>query len=403
MPSLNLLFVHEIEYQTKVVYEVHEFPEQLVARGHQITFIEFPETRKTANISKAQRDRVISGRVVQGSKLRLVSPLVLGIQSIDRLLATLTFVPLLIGLLRANRFDAIVLYAVPTFGWQTIILAKMFKVPVLYRALDVSHKIRESIFELPIKAAEKYVYHRANRLSANNPAMARYCVEAGSRELPSEVNLPPLDSNHFKASARPDSVTRESLGANPGEKVLMYMGSFFYFSGLVEVIRAFSDANLKEEAFKLVLVGGGEQDEELRTLVHDLKLEQFVIFTGFVDYKVLGDYLQLADLFINPMKPDLVSNTAFPHKVLQYMASERPVVSTKLSGLYETFGDASGIVWVDEPEQVASAATDLAKDKQAMLANVKRQTQIVTQLLDMNKCIESFSGAIMRTIGGEIT
>jgi glycosyltransferase involved in cell wall biosynthesis len=401
MPSLNLLFVHEIEYQTKVVYEVHEFPEQLVARGHQITFIEFPETRKTANVSKAQRDRVISGRVVKGAKLRLVSPLVLGIQSIDRLLATLTFVPLLIGLLKANRFDAIVLYAVPTFGWQTIILAKVFKVPVLYRALDVSHKIRESIFELPIKAAERYVYHRANRLSANNPAMARYCVEAGSRELPSEVNLPPLDSSHFKVPARSDSVTRESLGLRPGEKVLMYMGSFFYFSGLVEVIRAYYQANLNEEGFKLILVGGGEQDQELRTLVHDLKLEQFVIFTGFVDYKVLGDYLQLADLFINPMKPDLVSNTAFPHKVLQYMASGRPVVSTKLRGLYETFGDTSGIVWVEEPFEVASAAAALARNKPRMLQNVAIQTETVARVLDMNKCIDSFTSTILRTVGGE--
>ena len=400
MASLNLLFVHEIEYETKVVYEVHEFPEQLASRGHVITFIDFPETRKRANFAKAERDRFISGRVVEGVKIRLLSPLVLGIESVDRLLATLTFIPVLIRLLRSNRFDAIVLYAVPTFGWQTILLAKMFKVPVLYRALDVSHKIRESIFEKPIKAAEKFIYHRANRISANNPAMARYCVDVGARSSPVEVNLPPLDASHFKEISSFPEVTRASLGVSPGEKVLMYMGSFFYFSGLVEVIRSFSEANLKAEGFKLVLVVGGEQDKELRNLVRELRLENSVLFTGFVDYRVLGDYLQLADVFLNPMKPDLVSNTAFPHKILQYMASAKPVVSTKLSGLYETFGNASGIVWVDGPEQVTSAAADLAKNKLVMLANVKSQTQTVMQLLDMNKCIESFTGAIFRTIGG---
>jgi glycosyltransferase involved in cell wall biosynthesis len=401
MASLNLLFIHEIEYETKVVYEVHEFPEQLITRGHTVTFIDFPETRENANFSSRQRDRVISGRVIKGAKLRLVSPLVLGLPLVDRLLATLTFIPLLVGLLRTQKFDAIVLYAVPTYGWQTIILARLFKVPVLYRALDVSHKIRESIFEKPIEAVEKFIYRRANRLSANNPAMARYCIESGTRTLPSEVNLPPLDATHFKVATTSSSISRASLGVRPEEKVLMYMGSFFYFSGLVEVIRAFHEQNLKEQDFKLILVGGGEKDAELRALVRDLELQESVIFTGFVDYKVLGEYLSLADIFINPMKPDLVSNTAFPHKVLQYMASGRPVVSTKLSGLYETFGDTSGIAWVDQSWQVTSVAAALASNKEAMLQNVAFQTETVARLLDMNKCIDSFTSTILRTVGGE--
>lgn len=401
MASLNLLFIHEIEYETKVVYEVHEFPEQLISRGHRVTFIDFPETRTYPNFSKALRDRVVGGRVIKGVKIRLLSPLVLGIQMVDRLLATLTFIPLLAWHLRAQKFDAIVLYAVPTYGWQTIILARLFKIPVLYRALDVSHKIRESIFEKPIEAVEKFVYRRANRLSANNPAMARYCIESGVRTFPTEVNLPPLDASHFKTPTKCYSINRASLGVRPEDKVLLYMGSFFYFSGLVEVIRSFHEQNLENQGFKLILVGGGEQDEELRSLVGDLKLENSVIFTGFVEYGVLGEYLSLADICINPMKPDLVSNTAFPHKVLQYMAAGRPVVSTKLSGLYETFGDSSGIVWVDKPNQVASAAASLALNKPRMLQNVAIQTETVARMLDMNKCIDAFIATLMRTIAGD--
>lgn len=401
MASLNLLFIHEIEYETKVVYEVHEFPEQLVARGNRVTFIDFPETRTSSNFSKEQRDRVIEGRVLKGSRLRLLSPLVLGAPRIDRLLATLTFVPLLIGLLRAQKFDAIVLYAVPTYGWQTIILARIFKVPVLYRALDVSHKIRKSVFEKAIEAVERFIYRRANRLSANNPAMARYCIEAGARTLPTEVNLPPLDATEFRTVGRLPSTTRASLGVRSDEKVLMYMGSFFYFSGLVEVIRSFHEQNLGAQNFKLIMVGGGEQDAELRTLVHDLMLENSVIFTGFVDYNALGEYLSLADIFINPMKPDLVSNTAFPHKVLQYMASHRPVVSTKLTGLYETFGSTSGISWVHEPEQVCLAAVTLTQNKKMMVENVELQNLVVEKLLDLDRSIESFTDTILRTMTGE--
>jgi glycosyltransferase involved in cell wall biosynthesis len=85
------------------------------------------------------------------------------------------------------------------------------------------------------------------------------------------------------------------------------------------------------------------------------------------------------------------------------MASGRPVVSTKLSGLYETFGDSSGIVWVDESSQVAFAAAGLAENKSAMRQNVAAQTKTVAQVLDMNKCIDSFTETILRTVGGELT
>lgn len=403
MVSMNLLFIHEIEYQTKVVYEVHEFPEQLAARGHGITFIDFPETQQVTNFNKSMRERVIQGRVLKHVKLRLLTPFVAGPPPFDRLLATLTFIPLLIGTLRKQKFDVIVLYAVPTFGWQTVLIAKAMGVPVLYRALDVSHKIRESAFARPIKLAERFIYHRVDRISANNPAMRRYCESLGERVLPSEVNLPPLDSSHFGQHSNTEGVTRKQFGIDAENQVIMYMGTFFYFSGLEDVIRGFHKQKLQNRNFKLVLVGGGEQDDFLRQLVVELQLQEFVIFTGFVDYKVLHQYLQLADLFINPMKPDLVSNTAFPHKVLQYMASGKPVISTKLSGLFETFGEGSGIEWVDQPNEIIDACILLSQNGQTVKANVELQKHAVNVLLDMDKCLDGFTQTLIRTKQGGIS
>ena len=110
---------------------------------------------------------------------------------------------------------------------------------------------------------------------------------------------------------------------------------------------------------KLVLVGGGELDGKLRNLVKDLKLDDQVIFTGFVEFDHLPDFLAAADVLINPMKKSLVSDTALPNKVIQYLAESRTVVSTNLKGVSLTFDGYSGLHLVDTPEGCTSKALDL--------------------------------------------
>jgi glycosyltransferase involved in cell wall biosynthesis len=133
----------------------------------------------------------------------------------------------------------------------------------------------------------------------------------------------------------------------------MYMGSFFYFSGLPEVIESMAPS---PSTFKLVLVGGGEQEVELKSLVRERGLEDMVLFAGFIPFDKLPDVLTAADVAINPMHRTLVSNAALPNKVLQYLACKVPVVATRLDGLYATFGDSAPIAWVDSPSEVISRA-----------------------------------------------
>jgi glycosyltransferase involved in cell wall biosynthesis len=137
------------------------------------------------------------------------------------------------------------------------------------------------------------------------------------------------------------------------------MGSFFYFSGLPEVIRTFAkEANHDDY---LVIIGAGEQAKELEEIANGLGIQDNVVFTGLVIFSDLPGYLAIADVAINPLKPSLVSNTALPNKVLQYMASGLPVVSTRLRGLELTLGtDLPGLIFEEDSSDVASSALRLA-------------------------------------------
>lgn len=393
MASLNLLFVHEVSYEKKPIFEMHEFPEHLAARGHRITFLQFDEGFKFWRDKREPVEKTIAGRVLPNTKIKIVTPHQFGIPGLDRLYATLSVWPELDRLLKTEKFDAIVLYAVPTHGHQVIQLAKKYGVPVIFRALDVSHLIRKSILSPLIKSAEKYVYQHADLLSANNPAMADYCGELGTRSRRTSVNLPPLDISHF-ASVVPDPQLQKALGVEPTDSVITYLGTFFHFSGLDTVIREFAGEAARRPNVKLLLIGGGEQDKELRDLVRELKLEKSVIFTGFIPYAKLSDYLGLTTVAINPMIPGKVSHTAFPHKVIQYMASGLPVVTTKLDGLFKTFGDVSGLTWSAGPEGLIDKALALAEDPAKLQDNTHLQLQTVSTKFGIESAVDEFEATI---------
>ena len=385
--------MHEVSYEKKPIFEMQEFPEHLVARGHKVTFLQFDEGYKFWRGKRQPTEKTIRGRVLPETSIKIVTPHQFGIPGLDRIYATLSVWPELERLLKNEQFDAIVLYAVPTYGHQVIQLAKKYGVPVIFRALDVSHLIRKSLLSPLIKSAEKYVYEHAHVLSANNPAMAQYCQALGSRDKGTVVNLPPLDISHF-AKALPNVTIQKELGLMPTDSVITYLGTFFHFSGLDVVIREFAEQADQHPNAKILLIGGGEQDKELRDLVSQLKLENRVIFTGFIPYAKLSGYLGLTTVAINPMKPGMVSHTAFPHKVIQYMASGLPVVTTKLDGLYKTFAETSGLTWSEGSEGLIVKALALSEDETKLEESSRLQLKTVSTKFGIDSAVEAFESTI---------
>lgn len=395
---MRILFVHEVSYRKKVIYEMHEFPEILSLRGHEITFLEFDEARKFWQAKQGPKREMISGRVHSQAKVDLTRPFQLGIPGLDRLLATITVIPALNSLLRKGNFDAVVLYAVPTYGLQTLWLAKKHDVPVVFRALDVSHKIRSSFLSPAIKWVERLLYKQVDLLSANNPAMADYCQGLGKRTKATLVHYPPLDLSHFQ-NAKRDQGLRRSLGLNYTDQVLVYMGSFFYFSGLKAALKEFANLVANNRKFKFLLIGGGEQDGELRKLVQDNRIQDQVVFTGFIEYRELPRYLKLADVAVNTLEPTLVANVAFPNKVLQYMAAGLPVVSTKLDGLLSVFESVSAIHWASDATSVIRTATTLKLEDLSSSA-LKSETLSALEKFSPRTSVDSFEKDLLMVAKG---
>lgn len=348
--------MHEVNYLTKPIYEIHEFPEHLARNGHEIAFWHFPEGSSLEQARSLGWRREIGGRAVFQSSLTLFTPPFSGSLT-GRLVTAILAHHLAKRILREFKPELIVCFSVPTHGWQVIRAARNIGVPVIFRALDVSHKIRRGLFSALTYWSETFVYKNASWISANNPAMLEYCQSMGANPVRSSVDWPPLDLRRFK-EAKPNPGLKEQLGIPDNRKIILYMGTFFYFSGLPEVIKQFAKSALDEH---LILIGGGEQDAELRELVENFGIQEKVTFTGFVGFDELPSVLKIADVAINPMLPSLVANAALPNKVIQYLASGRVVVSTRLRGLELTFNESNALHLVDSPKQVAEKAMEICR------------------------------------------
>jgi glycosyltransferase involved in cell wall biosynthesis len=369
---LKILVAHEVNYETKVIYEIHEFPELLADDGHEITFLQFEEGANF-RIGLGSRSKKISGRVIPGVQLELKTPHRFGVVKIDRLWTTFSSWFEIARIFKLNKYDLVLNYAVPTFGPQLLILSKIYSVPFIHRALDASHVILKTKWELPIYIVEKFMYRYADYLSTNNEAMLKYCIKMSGRTRDGHVHYPPLDLDHFLSYRKNDQKLAKSLRIAPEDKVLMYMGSLFYFSGLNEVIEEFARMNLATAGYKLLIIGDGEQRPLLQKLVSDNNLEHAVIFTGVVPYSELPRYMKLGSVAINPMEKLLVSDVAFPNKVIQYMATGIPVVSTRLDGLKTVFGDRSAITWSSSPKECVRNAVGLIEGETNLRDVVSRQ------------------------------
>ena len=350
-----ILYVHEVSWFNKVVYEMHDFPELLSLKGHEVHFLEFEE-----NHSRAHWKSVVSveSRSHAGSKVRVITPPHLFYGILRRLAATIIQPIVFMRLLKKIKPDVVVTYSMPTSGWQAVAICRRKHIPVVVRAIDVSHKLRQTRFEKMILRAEKFVYKHADHVCTNNETLLQYCIAMGASIEKSSVIHPGVDLNRF-SPAPPSSNLQKSMGIEPTDKVLLFMGTIFRFSGLVDLLDELAPALHNDPFLKFLILGDGEDLSRVKETVSKFDLQKQVITPGQIEYNVLADYLRLGHVALLPFKQTLATHGALPGKVLQYLACGIPTIASPLDGLMSVLTIGQGVVYTTTPKSMAADAIDL--------------------------------------------
>ncbi len=398
---MHLLFVHEVNWRRKVVYEMHDFPELLSLRGHEVVFIDYPEGERRSGWRRSLDLRTDVARRLsrahEGSRVEVRTPGRVLPPPADRLVASVTHVPAVWSALRRERYEAVVVYSVPTNGWQTVWMARRLGVPVMFRAIDVAHALRDTPFGSLIRRAERYVCRNADWISANNEALRNYCISLGATPERVSVDYPGLDLERFSPKPRrPDLLRR--YGLTPRHRIVIFMGTLYRFAGLDWLIREFAATMRSRSELRLMLIGGGEAEADLKALVRALGIEDHVIFTGLIDYEDLVDHLVLGDVAVNPFRPQLVTDCALPGKVLQYLGCGVPAVCTPLKGLMGMLHEGEGLAFRSPGSGFIDEVVELL-DNDRRRVNLAMEGRRAMELhCNWQHCVTEFETAIGEAI-----
>jgi len=147
-----------------------------------------------------------------------------------------------------------------------------------------------------------------------------------------------VDVGAFRFGAEPDPHLRRELGLE-GATVLGFAGSFYGYEGLHLLIEAAARMLPGHPKLRVLLVGGGPQEQKLKAQVAAAGLQDRVIFAGRVPHAQVQRYYELIDVLAYPRLPIRLTELVTPLKPLEAMAQGRMFVASDVGGHRELIRD----------------------------------------------------------------
>jgi PEP-CTERM/exosortase A-associated glycosyltransferase len=207
---------------------------------------------------------------------------------------------------------------------------------------------------------ETVVLRRAHRVVAICEGIRSEVI---SRGIPvSRVAVAPnaVDGEWLTSRVRASELAAQlGLGAGP---VFGYIGSFSRYEGLLFLIEAMPDILVRFPGARLLLVGGGRDEEAVREAAQRAGVA--VVMAGRVPQERVGDFYSLIDVFVLPRRRIRLTELVTPLKPLEAMALGIPVLASDIGGHAELVNDGeTGLLFkAESSESLVEQASRLARD-----------------------------------------
>jgi len=167
-----------------------------------------------------------------------------------------------------------------------------------------------------------------------------------------------IDLERF-ASAPPDEEYRATWGLE-GKRVAAFLGSFYRYEGLDLLLDAYARLRPRFPDLVILLVGGGEMEDELEERARTLGVADGVIFSGRIPQSRVPGVYALADVLVYPRYAMRLTELVTPLKPLEAMAMKKALLASDVGGHRELIQDGrTGLLF--KPGDAASLADSLAR------------------------------------------
>jgi glycosyltransferase involved in cell wall biosynthesis len=185
---------------------------------------------------------------------------------------------------------------------------------------------------------ERLSFWLADVSIATNQSYRKIAIERGGM----------APENVFVVRSGPDLGRVRNLPPDPSWKngrahLVAYVGVIGRQEGLdllLEAAMHIRDVRNRHD-IQLAVVGDGPEASAVQAQAQEMRLEEFITFTGRVDDATLFSVLSTADVCVNPDRPNAMNDKSTMNKIMEYMALGKPIVQFDLAEGRYSAQDAS--------------------------------------------------------------
>lgn len=388
---------------------ITELAKDMVKKGHAVTVVTGAPSYPVGRVFPGYRNRIYGVEVMDGVRVvRTWSSISPKKTFWSRIFHYGTYsLTAFYGALRAGKPDLILSYTPPLpLGLTARILSRVWRVPWVLQVEDIfpdaavavgvlKNRLAIRFFSWMEQAQYRQADHilviaeafRKNLLGKGVPADKMTCIPIWADP---EIVKPQDERSHFRVQHGLD-----------GKFVVMYAGNLGLTSCLEDVVLGAEHLN-GESGIHFILVGEGVRKAELEKMISERRLQNIQIMP-FVPREDFNDMMAAADVNLVTLN-EQSKNSSLPSKVINIMASGRPVLAVAPGGselaMVVKGAECGVVVSPGKPDLLASTVMEM-KDHPDQLRemgrNGRRQVEgIFSRQVCTTRCEEIFRETLAR-------
>ena len=288
---------------------------------------------------------------------------------------------------------------------------KKLGIPVVYEirafwedaAVDHGTTTEGSVRYRVTRALETWALKRIDHAFTICEGLRRDIVGRGIAQAKVTVIPNAVDVEGFQLSGVADPVLRRQLGLE-GATVLGFVGSFYAYEGLDLLLDAFPALLEKRPELRLLLVGGGPQDANLKAQALRLGVADKLIFTGRVPHSEVSRYYDQIDLLVYPRHSMRLTELVTPLKPLEAMAQGRLFVASDVGGHRELIrdGETGTLFKAGSADALAEAVLDMLAHRERWPAMRAAGRHFVEDVRNWKNSVANYA-AVYRRLTDKVT
>lgn len=249
--------------------------------------------------------------------------------------------------MRDFKPDAVIGYWVYPEGAGALQAARTLGVPGIIGALGTDIHMRSGLNAW----LTRRTLQQADAIITVSEAMTQYTIEQ-HRVKPERITTIVNGFNTGIFHQRPRDSTRQKLGLNPDDPIILYVGRLIEAKGLGELMDAFQTVLRHQPHAQLAFAGEGAMKAGLMDRIQHQGWQANVRLLGGLAPGEVADWMSSADVLALPSWSE-----GYPNVLVEALACGCPVVASRVGGIPEIVRDDNGIM--HEPRDASALAKSL--------------------------------------------